>query len=194
MRIDDILPFVPAALVLGLLLPALSLADIPIPGQKFRPRGPELPAPPPVAADTSQAKPVVVKRDALKHANIMDARIIKAKIIIPRSLLPGDKKVAIEKQSSIGSTNTIIAGIALSLAAVSCVFLLRKNKAGRTVAISMLVIASGIGIWSVAQADLLPGRPNGPRRPPEPAQPGGDSVILLEVVEDGDSITLVLPK
>ncbi len=182
-----------AAAVFGLLLPALSLADIPVPGQPFRPRGP-IERPP--AEDNSIPQTVVVKREGLKHAEIKDARNIKAKIIIPRSMLPVEKKISIDQQTSTGSsTSTIIAGIALSCAAVSCVFLLRRSKAGRNIAIGVLVIAGGIGIWSAAQADLIPGRPNGPRRRPEPppAAPA-ESVILLEVVDEGEAITLVLPK
>ena len=183
-------PLLAAAAMFGLLLPAVSLADIPVPGQPFRPRGPIEREP---AADSSIPQPVVVKREALKHADIKDARNIKAKIIIPRSMLPVEQKASIDQQANTGSsTSTIIAGIALSCAAVSCVFLLRKNKAGRNVAIGVLVIAGGIGIWSAAQADLIPGRR--PRRPePVPAAPA-ESVILLEMVEEGESITLVLPK
>ena len=183
-------PIFASAAVLGLLMPVMALADIPVPGQPFRPRGPERP---PVAVDSSLAQPVVVKREALKHVDVKDARTIKAKVVIPRHLLPGEKPVSINHQTSTGSTSTIIAGVALSLAAVSCVFLLRRSKSGRTVAIGVIVIAGGIGIWSAAQADLIPGRPNGPRRPPAPAA-APESDILLEVVDEGDSITLVLPK
>lgn len=173
-----------AAVLLGLLLPAMSLADIPNPGQPFRPRGP---ARPPVE-DSAIPQPVVVKREALKHAEIKDARLIKAKIIIPSSMLPGEKPVSVDRQTSTGSsTSTIIAGIALSLAAVSCVFLLRKNKAGKVIACGILIISGSVGIWSAARADI------GTRPPRRPA-PIPESVILLEIVEEGDSITLVLPK
>ncbi|MFN0021416.1 MAG: hypothetical protein ACKVP0_24460 [Pirellulaceae bacterium] len=179
-----------AAAVLGLLLPAMSLADIPVPGQPFRPRGP-IERPP--TEDNSIPQPVVVKREALKHADIKDARVIKAKIIIPRSMLPAEQKASIDQQTSGGSsTSTIFAGIALSLAAVSCVFLLRKNKVGKAAAIGVLVIAGGIGIWSAARADLIPGRRPRPPVPP-PAAPV-ENTILMEIVEEGDSITLVLPK
>lgn len=173
-----------AAVLLGLLLPAISLADIPVPGQPFRPRGPERRP----VEDAAIPQPVVVKREALKHAEIKDARLIKAKIIIPSSMLPGEKPVSVDQQTSTGSsTSTIIAGIALSLAAVSCVFLLRKNKVGRVIGCGVLVVSGSIGIWSAARADL------GPRSPRRPA-PVPESVILLEIVEEGDSITLVLPK
>lgn len=198
----------PATVALGLLLPALSLADIPIPGQPFRPRGPiERPEP---APETAQAKPVVVKRDALKHADIKDAKTIKAKIVIPRSLLPVVKEAPAKapaaepaskppRTGSVSPTGTIVAGIALSLAAVSCVFLLRKNKAGRAAAVGVLVIAGALGVWSAAIANAPPPfRPvpnlSAPASPRAANKPASDSVILLEIVEEGDSITLVLPK
>jgi LPXTG-motif cell wall-anchored protein len=198
----------PAALAVSLLLPALSLADIPIPGQPFRPRGPiERPEP---APETAAVKPAVVKREVLKHADIKDARTIKAKLVIPRSLLPVAKdapaakpvKAAPEapKTGSIGPTGTIVAGIALSLAAVSCVFLFRKNKAGGAAVVGVLVVAGTVGVWSAANANAPAPRPqpveatNAPAFPRSGNKNANDSVILLEVVEEGDSITLVLPK
>lgn len=183
-----------ASLAFSLLLSGLSFADIPIPGQPFRPRGPEE-RPPVAAKDNSTPQRVVVKTEALKHGDVKDARTIKAKIIIPRSLLPGGEKPAAgETQSSLGfSTGTVVAGIALSLAAVSCVFLFRRQGTpARRATVAALVIAGGIGIWSAAHADLIPGRPNGPRRLPGP--PAVDGVILLEVAEEGEAITLILPK
>jgi hypothetical protein len=83
---------------------------------------------------------------------------------------------------------TVIAGLALSLAAVSAVFVFRGNRGTKTAALALLAGALVLGGWSIAQADLaVP--PAGPRRPVEEPK-----IVVIELAEDGDSVTLLLAK
>ena len=59
-----------------------------------------------------------------------------------------------EKQSSLPALGTTIAGLALSLAAVSVVLLVRGSQRTKTAAVVALVGAGLLGGWSIAQADI----------------------------------------
>lgn len=154
--------------------------------------------PPPPEEVAYVVSPVVVKQGAIKHDGLRDTRGIKAKIVIPRGLLPGGGGFGAappeeirDKQSSNLPMGTIIAGIAMSLAVVSSVFLVRKGRGTRLAASTALVAAVVLGAWGALQADIpAPGR--GPRPRPEEPRPG--TTILIEIVEEGETVTLTLAK
>jgi hypothetical protein len=64
------------------------------------------------------------------------------------------------------------------------VFVVRGNRNGRTAAMAVLVGAIVLGAYGVATGDLIvPGRGR-------PAQPE----IVIELVDEGDEVTLFLPR
>jgi hypothetical protein len=142
---------------------------------------PQIPAPEKANRITA---PIVIKHGAIKG----EGPGIQAKLIIPKGLVHGAAPPragsapapAVERQSSLQSLRTVIAGIAMSLAAVSVVFIVRGNRNGRTVALAMLVGAMVLGAYGVASADI----PDRPERPQ----------IVIELVDGGDSVTLLLAK
>ena len=156
------------------------------------------PAPPPRPEVTRLVAPVVIKRGALRGED----RDVLAKIQIPAALVHGGRAGAApggapgptgntpasrsapapDKQSNAPALGTIIAGIALSLAAVSALFVVRGKRTTKTVAVASLAAAALLAGWSAAQADI----PVEPRRP-EPQ-------IVIELVEDGETVTLLLPR
>lgn len=93
---------------------------------------------------------------------------------------------------------TIIAGLALSLAMVSMVYLLRRKPAHRWAVTGTAVVLLGLGVTSYLWADIrIPGQPyNGPaRRPNEPApipQPAGP-MVTIEISEKGNAIQITVP-
>jgi hypothetical protein len=127
---------------------------------------------------------VIIKADALKG----DDAGAKAKIIIPRSMLPAaaEKPVMFEQGPAGG---TIIAGISLSLAAVSLVWLRRSKSSQQTLmlVIGGLLLLTGIG---ALYADLAPpGRQVRPR-PRAAAKPQ----IVIQLADDGEAVTLIVPR
>lgn len=142
-------------------------------------------APPPAAA---APKPAATKIEApvkIVHGAAQN------KITIPRKFLPEGAVVvapapAPNARGEAGPPmGTIIAGIALSLAAVSLVFVVRGSRGTKLAAAAVLVGAATLGAWSAAQADLIPGRPNGPAA-------ARGAKIVIEVVDDGELVTLQL--
>jgi hypothetical protein len=153
---------------------------------------PEIPKPP--QEQVRVVTPVIVKHGAIPGAG---ANVV-AKIIIPRGLVhawggggaappkAGSPPPAAEKQSNIPPLGTVIAGLAMSLAAASMVFIARGNRSGRTVALAVLAGAMILAAYGVASADIpVPGR--GPR--PEPPRE-----IVIELADGGDTVTLLLAK
>ncbi|HTN74828.1 MAG TPA: hypothetical protein VL096_06255, partial [Pirellulaceae bacterium] len=106
---------------LSAILPAAAWADLaPGPGQRPRPR--PMPAPEKKVASRSEVPAVVKKADLTK-----EGAGVQAKIMIPRKLL-GDlapPAAAAEPRASLGGSRSIFAGLALSMAAVSLVFVAR---------------------------------------------------------------------
>jgi hypothetical protein len=92
----------------------------------------------------------------------------------------------------------IIAGLALSLAMVSMVYLLRRKPAHRWAVTGTAVVLLGLGVTGYLWADIrIPGQPyNGPaRRPNEPGpipQPQGP-MVTIEVSEKGNAIQIIVP-
>lgn len=144
--------------------------------------------PPPAPISTQKVKLVVLTADGVKEAHLR----------IPQNLLPGATKTEKGSETSVFTTPTVVAGLALTLAFVSGGFwLVRRGRGpGRTAAAVVLALSlAGLGA-SVVWADL----PRPPRRPVVPLPltlPAGIQVsenMVLEIVEKGDTVTLVVDK
>jgi hypothetical protein len=162
-------------------------------------------APPPKKPERVVA-PVTIQRGAIRG----EGRSVQAKIIIPMALVhrggagapppapapagaaptrgaapPAAQPAPAAREQAALPLGTVIAGIAMSLAAVSLVFVVRGNRSTKTAALAVLAGALALGAYSAAHADLVPGRPVGPPIEPE---------IVIELVEDGDTVTLQIPR
>jgi hypothetical protein len=152
------------------------------------------PAPPP-KPETRVVAPLTIKRGEIRG----EGRAVQAKITIPKKLVHAGPPAAgaappvpapaaaprAREQAGI-PYGTIIAGLAMSAAAVSLVFVVRGSRTTKTTALAVLAGALILGAFSAAQADLIPGRPNGPVPPP--------AEIVIELVEDGEAVTLQLAR
>jgi hypothetical protein len=174
------------AAVLGVVVFSLGIvstarADIRVPPEK----------PEPVRITSK----VTIKHGAIKGVD----RSVVAKIIVPASLVhpaepvpppaaaPARKAPAREEQGALrGNMGTWIAGIALSLAAVSLVFVVRGRSTTRTIAATVLGGAILLGAYSAVQA-------NAPAPPPT-ARPAVAPQIVIELVDEGESVTLLLAE
>jgi hypothetical protein len=154
---------------------------------------------PPPEPRPEEVKPVhqVVKVPVhVQHGGLPKDAAVKAKIVIPRGLLPGAAPAAEDQGAAprpIGGT--VIAGIALSLAAVSLLWLRRGKSMNQKVLIVLVSGALALGGVGALFADIAPpgggkrSRPPAERPVPVPAK----AMILVEIVEDGEAITLTLP-
>jgi len=161
-------------LVLTLALTEFALGDI-------RPVNPR-PTPEP------EQKLVPVKIVHAKAADLPKKAV--ARIVIPRHLLPELKKAAAAAPSNSAlPAGTIIAGLALSAAAVSLIFLFPKNRRPQLAValIGCVILTSGYALY----ADLkFPGqRPN-----PKPVHPNENSQIQIVVQDNGTEVILTLPR
>ena len=164
--------------------------------------------PPPKKKNERVVANVSIKYGAIKG----EARNVHAKVVIPTYLVAGAVERAEEgggatapaptapapaaappppriqlipprqSRSSLPAFGTTVAGIAMSLAAVSVVFLVRGSGRTKTAAVIALVAAGLLGGWSIAQADVaLPGS-------------RGEPIIVIELSDDADVVTLQLPR
>src|SRR5205085_4832067 len=168
------------AALLVLALSTAAIADIPNPNRRQQNQNP--------VNENRAVAPVVVKHGPIRG----EGRSVQAKIIIPRALLPGDAGQAVgapaptapapaapaprfelippkpQTGSNTPPLGTAIAGIAMSLAAVSLVFVVRGNRVTKAAALIVLsggLVATG---WGIAHADIA-----GQKRPirPGPVDP-----------------------
>ena len=138
--------------------------------------------------------PVKVIRKDLE----LDDKTIKAKLIIPKNLLPAQEAAGApaipppaaspdkEKQSRLPPAGTVIAGLALSLALGSAVFLLRGGKGMKSPLAVSVAAALILGAYSFTLADI--GTPDRPLRVVE------KSNVLVVLIENGDEIQLFLDE
>lgn len=161
-----------------------ALADIPGPGPRPRPRPRPVEDAP--VAPSKMTLPVTVEQADLAR----EGKGVQAKVAIPRKLLarlaPGAVPAASvpnERQSSLPWWSTVIAGVAMSAGAVGVVFVARGSKLARGVAATGFVIAIITGGY--AFADL--------RIPDEDRRPAGGETIILEIIDEGDTVVLTLP-
>jgi len=158
------------AVVLSVSLAAAARADIRVSPEKKEP-----------VRITSK---VTVKHGVIKGVD----RNVVAKLVVPVSLVrpaeaprAGAAPKAQEQGALPRNMGTWIAGIALSLAAVSLVFIVRGKRTTRTVAAAVLGGAVVLGAYA-AQANVGP----------SPRQLGPQ--IVIELAEEGDSVTLLLAE
>ncbi|QOV89112.1 hypothetical protein [Humisphaera borealis] len=119
----------------------------------------------------------------------------RAKLIIPKKLLPGAKEE--KADAGMSPARTAIAGIAISgaVALLGLQFIRRRSGTpGRSS--TLMLVAGGVGLALVsaaAMADIaIPGQPRRPRPvPPEPpvVLPAGVPVTI-SVVDTGDEVIL----
>lgn len=170
-------------------------------------REPEVPPVAPAKAATGISVPVEVSY-VKANGNPM------AKIVIPLATLnalvetaKANKSLTLplgvaepgEPTSGFTHGGTIIAGLAISLAMVSMVYLLRRKPTHKWAVTGTAVVLLGLGVTSYLWADIrVPGRPyNGPARNPEldrPVKPQwAGPMVTIDVVEKGDSIQIIVP-
>jgi len=118
----------------------------------------------------------------------IDAKAKQPRLIIPTSLMT-PKKVP----GQVNNASTIIGGVALTLAVVSVGFWFIRKGPGRNVAAAVAVVSLfALGV-SALYADI-PVRP----RPPAPVKLPADvqlqEEIMVEFVEKGDAIKLIVNK
>lgn len=144
------------------------------------------PPPRPTASVVGEAQvPVTIERKKLDDG-------AQAILVLPKGLSVGGLRIADEPRPKSGSMGAVVAGLALSLAAVSAFFALRGRRTGKTVAIGMFVVAAALGTWSAAQADLsFPGG----NRPKPPRPPRERPTLTIKVTNDDvDHATLILAE
>lgn len=100
-----------------------------------------------------------------------DGKASNHRIIIPRQFLAGAK---VSQLDDAGSGRTMLAGLLMSLAVGAAVFVRRSGRLAAAVLVLGMLLA-GSATW----ADI---RPDPPQRR-----------ITIEVVEKGDTVTLVVP-
>lgn len=143
---------------------------------------------------------VTIKHGAIKGVD----RSVVAKLIVPASLVHPAEPVPPPRPGAAPTRNapaagdrgalpvnyrTWIAGIAMSLAAVSLVFVVRGRSTTRTVAATILGGAVLLTAYSAVQANAPP-----PVRAPESVRPVAAPQIVIELVDEGDSVTLLLAE
>lgn len=111
------------------------------------------------------------------------------RLIIPKKLLNGATVVNADDQRDM---RTIVAGVALSLAAVSLVFvfLRRKSAAAKAAAGGAAAVATMFLAGELATADIPPPRADVVRNWTGLAE--NEQMVIVEIVDEGDSIELVL--
>jgi len=94
---------------------------------------------------------------------------------------------------------TIIAGLAISLAMVSMIYLLRRKPAHKWAVTGSIIAGSavvllGLGVTGYLWADIrIPGQPyKGPARRPIP-NPNAAPMVTIEIAEKGDTILITVP-
>jgi len=172
------------AVAFSLVVGSVALADIPVESRR-----------PTRAAGTTEPFPLTIKYEAISklHPGVEARMVIPKKVLLQvikqNSVYVGGN--SLDEPNSIPWT-TVIAGVALSLAAASSLWVLRRREARLVAAAALLVVVS-CGAWNLAHGDLLVPGGKGPRRPPgNPNAPRPQPTILIETTDEGDSVTLIL--
>lgn len=162
-----------------------------------------------VARDAAADKSVAPKRAEparsiipvqVKHADLKgEGDGVQAKLVLParlREAAAGAKPAGkVGASEAVAPTQrSIVAAVAMSLAAVSVVFVVRGKKLNVTNKAAILAVAGVLGIFGAAQADIaVPGRPRNPR-PVPPVEAPGKALIVIEFSADVEEAVLTLPK
>lgn len=78
---------------------------------------------------------------------------------------------------------TVVAGLAMSLAAVSVVFVVRGNRAAKTTALVLLGSGVVLGAYAIGRADI-----------PAPGRRQNNPEIVIQLVDDANEVTLLLKQ
>ncbi|WP_425614181.1 hypothetical protein NA78x_004042 [Anatilimnocola sp. NA78] len=167
---------------------------------------------PPPPGYREPPKPVKqeVKVPVVMKTADLSAEGIQAKIVIPLSMKPGEVAPAAAPKAVPApplnaspprsgalitpAQRSVFAATALSLAALSIVFVVRGKKLKTSHKAAVVGVTCMLGIFGAAQADIrVPGQPftpNGPVRP-RPAVAARDQ-ILIEYSADATEVTLTV--
>jgi hypothetical protein len=142
----------------------------------------------PNAAPVQSSEPATKKSDPVRLVVKRDRRADVSRIVIPKWCLGAGEQpagaAAPGEAAAAPPTQSIVAGIALSLAVVAGFFALRrgKRKVAAAVAAGTLLLGA-LGFWAAsATADVAP--------PPDERGPK----IVIEIVEEGEAVTLTLGR
>ncbi len=167
----------------SLLLPKLARLHSPY-WRLWLPAGPvraDIPGPGGGGGRRPRSEPPTISTIRFK----IDPNTKVAQLQIPKHLLAQIAGRRASTEPGVFGLRTILAGLAMSAAAVSMVFVLRRRPAlGRSpkvAAASVVALAVTFGAIGFALADVVP---------PTPAV---DPRVVLEVINDAKGITLILP-
>lgn len=145
-------------------------------------------APPPPSEPEQVTVPVVVNHGALKGKDAGAA----AKITIPRGMLPvGEAVKPVNHQPGLPG-RVIIAGIVMACSIVCLPFVAKAGRGGKTVLLVLVVGGVLLGAIGALYADLIP--PGGRPRPRPGPREVAKKTIIIEIVDEGDAVTLTIPK
>jgi hypothetical protein len=121
----------------------------------------------------------------------LDESAVPARLTIPAKFLrtAADSRPDASRKAELSSPRTIVAGIALSLAAVGMVFVIRRGRETRA---AVLLIVGGLSLAtaSYAWADLAPPKDFDPKGLIGPIP---DSArVMIEVVGSGEAVVLTI--
>jgi hypothetical protein len=124
----------------------------------------------------------------IEHADLTkEGKGVAAKVAIPRKVLarvaPGTPAAGQEKQSSLPSLGTLVAGIALSIGAIGLVLAARGSRSARGVAAAALLVAMFAGGYAFASKK----EPERERPVTAPAES-----VVVEIVDGGDAVVITL--
>jgi hypothetical protein len=157
----------------------------------------------PVDPEPRPRRPVVEEAPPL--AIRIDAKAERATLKIPSRFLPkSEGRRGAKAGAALPGLRTIVAGLALSAAAVGAFFVRRGGK-GRAPAMAAIVAAAAcvgiFGIWSAAEANIapFPDREPSEQEPPIIREVTEEATlakgrIKIEVVPTGEAVLLVLPE
>ncbi len=147
------------------------------------------------SARADLAPPPLPKGTSTKFVVLVDERADTPHLQIPKSLLQGGKTG--QEESSLFGPPTVIAGLALTAAFVSGGFwLIRRGRgpggAAAAVVLALSLLALGASaVW----ADIArPPKPRGPVTLPLPANVTLPDTVVVDILDKGDTITLIVNK
>jgi hypothetical protein len=133
---------------------------------------------------------------AIKHADLKgEGDGVQARLILPAKIrdLPPPAGAPAKVGSNEQSPRSLVAAIALSLAAVSVVFVVRGKRLNAASKAAIFGIAVVVAGYAVAQANIAP-----PPRPLNynvaPLAPVAKSQIIVEFSADATEAVLILPE
>jgi hypothetical protein len=160
-----------------LVFPA-GLVRADVPGPLF---GPRKHHGPPIDVHPANAVPVVIEA--------CDT-ITEPRLVVPRPLLARAKKLVPERAVLPGPAPTVVAGLALTAALSAAGLCLARSK-GRALTV---VLALGVACAFGAGQALLFADPPPPNLPPPPPLEVQFDHTVVEVVERGTEVRLLLPR